>query len=111
MLASGAPPSLAVLPAAAIDPLLTLPELAVTLPELVVALPELAVALPEVSGASPLDVSPLDSSAPDPARNPEEEPDPELWPEVAEAAGDDPCPPHPIAQTKPSVMASLSLDR
>jgi hypothetical protein len=68
---------------AAVDPLLALPELGIT--------------LPEVSGASPLDLSPLDSSpvdssSPDPARNPEAEPDPEsaLWPDVAEAAGDDP---------------------
>ena len=104
---------------AAIDPLalpepgVTLPELEVTLPELGVALPEPGVTLPEVSGASPLDVSPLDSSAPDPGGNPEEEPDrePALWPEVADAAEDDPCPPHPIAKTRPSVMASGSIDR
>jgi hypothetical protein len=83
------------------------------LPELGVTLPEPWITPPEVSGASPLDVSPLDSSAPDPGGNPEEEPEPEpaLWPEVAETVEDDPCPPHPIAQTRPRVMASGSLDR
>jgi hypothetical protein len=85
-----------VLPVAAIDPLLTLPELGIRLPEEepVLApdpppalpegdasdpeaerLPELDVK-PDVSGASPLDLSPLAELA--------------LWPEVAEAGGEDP---------------------